>query len=92
MPLEEGLVDAKGFSTLGAVFQMGGAVFGAFVPKSIVDKLGFRPINEDSPNGGISSGRLFFVGERLDLQSVNLARYFWASTTVGPTTIPGHSL
>ena len=66
MPLEEGLVDAKGFSTLGAVFQKGGAVFGAFVPKSIVDKLGFRPINEDSPNGEISSDRLFFVGERLD--------------------------
>ncbi len=69
MPLEEGLVDAKGYGSVGARMERAGAVFGAFVPKSIVDKPGFRPINEDIPSGGISSDRLFFVGERLDFSA-----------------------
>lgn len=66
MPLEEALVDAKGYGALGVRMERAGAVFGAFVPSSIVDRPGFRPSNEDFPDGRISSVRLFFIGERLD--------------------------
>jgi len=65
-PLEEALVDAKGYGALGTVMERAGAVFGAFVPSSIVDKPGFRPSNEGFSDGGISADQLFFIGEQLD--------------------------
>lgn len=69
LPLEEELVDANGYGALGVRMERVGAVFGAYVPSSIVDRPGFRPINEDFPDGDISSDRLFFVGERLNFSA-----------------------
>lgn len=69
LPLEEKVVDERGVAALGSSMKGLGAVFGAFVPKSSTDKPGFRPINNDFPNGGISSDRLFFVGERFDFSA-----------------------
>lgn len=69
LPLEEALVDAKGMRALLPGVKDGGAVFGAFVPEAIVDTPGFRPINNDFPNGGISADMLFLVAGGLEFSA-----------------------
>lgn len=69
LPLEEALVDSKGMGALAPGVKDGGAVFGAFVPEDIVNTPGFRPINSDFPNGGISADKLFLIGEGLEFSA-----------------------
>lgn len=65
-PLEESTVDVKGADALPRAMKNNGAVFGAFVPKSMVDVPGFQSINEDFTSYGISSDKLFLVGTRFE--------------------------
>ncbi len=69
LPLEEALVDAKGTDALGGLMRDVGALFGAYVKASTVNSPGFRPMNNDFPNGGISSDQLFLVGAGLDFSA-----------------------
>ena len=61
-PLEEALVDASGTGALSSDILNGGALMGAFVSKAIVDSPGFLAKDDDFPNGGISSDKLFLIG------------------------------
>ena len=65
-PLDEAIVDVRGTSALPATMHKNGALFGAFVRESTVNTPGFRPINEDFPDGGIVSVSLFLIGSGLD--------------------------
>ena len=65
LPLEEWIVDAGGWESLPSVRANMGALYGAFVNEPIVNRPGFRPINDDYSNGGISSSGLFLVGEEV---------------------------
>ncbi len=65
-PLDEATVDVNGHDALPRIMENNGVLFGAFVPESKVNTPGFRPINEDFPDGGISSDSLFLIGSGLD--------------------------